>query len=151
MMACMPQTAFSLLYCRGLQDGAMHTPPGTNDGYIRSASPTNSTVSHANYVGPDAAMTAGLLSANGGHKGPRGSGHSQGSSLGETPSMQSFGAAGGSGGDGTVRRPGTTGSTAIDSNQLASLLRHRSSGGLAGVEVGPLLGRGSYGRVYKGA
>ena len=40
--------------------------------------------------------------------------------------------------------------SSIDAVQLQQLLRHRAADGLAGVEVGPLLGRGSYGRVYKG-
>jgi hypothetical protein len=31
------------------------------------------------------------------------------------------------------------------------LLRMRASADLEGIEVGPELGRGSYGRVYKGA
>ncbi len=31
------------------------------------------------------------------------------------------------------------------------LLKMRLQGGLEGVELGPILGRGSYGRVYKGA
>jgi hypothetical protein len=30
------------------------------------------------------------------------------------------------------------------------LLKMRLQGGLEGVEMGPMLGRGSYGRVYKG-
>ena len=33
---------------------------------------------------------------------------------------------------------------------IQDLLRHRSEAGLDALEVGPLIGRGSFGRVYKG-
>ncbi|KAK9794907.1 hypothetical protein WJX73_003974 [Symbiochloris irregularis] len=96
---------------------------------------------------PPPGMTAALLGTANSGKGPRGSGHSPASSLNEMQSLQSFGAPG-SGGPGNERRVNV--SQTMDQATIAGLLRHRSSGGLAGVEVGPLLGRGSYGRVYKG-
>lgn len=34
---------------------------------------------------------------------------------------------------------------------MQDLLRHRSEAGLEALELGPLIGRGSFGRVYKGA
>lgn len=34
---------------------------------------------------------------------------------------------------------------------IQDLLRHRSDTGLEALELGPLIGRGSFGRVYKGA
>jgi hypothetical protein len=34
---------------------------------------------------------------------------------------------------------------------MQDLLRHRAEVGLEQLELGPLIGRGSYGRVYKGA
>lgn len=33
---------------------------------------------------------------------------------------------------------------------IQDLLRHRSEAGLDALELGPLIGRGSFGRVYKG-
>ena len=75
-----------------------------------------------------------------------GSSHSQVSSAGDIRSLSSFGPPSGGAVGGIGRAQG---SMQMEQN-IASLLRNRSSGGLAGVEVGPLLGRGSYGRVYKG-
>ncbi len=45
----------------------------------------------------------------------------------------------------------TEGVDVVAGEHHVRLLRMRESADLEGIEVGPELGRGSYGRVYKGA
>lgn len=129
-----------------------NTPTGTTASQLASGSPGGSiSLSHAGYLRPESStgQISALLGDHADAIRPIGSSHSQASSQGEVRSLGSFGppSGGAVGGVGSARPPSNS---TIDSNTLASLLRNRSSGGLAGVEVGPLLGRGSYGRVYKG-